>query len=89
MLPEVIAASGNTPAVLPKCYQKFPEYIMHAVGQDDGKTPQEIEKRLRVAEVAKRKKKKSKASEVEAINSMFDNLQERVDEISNKVLCET
>lgn len=29
-----------------------PEYIMHAGGHDDGKTPKEIEKRLPVAEIA-------------------------------------
>lgn len=63
-----------------------PEYIMHAVGHDDGKIPQDIEKRLRVAEVAERIKKKAEASEVEAINSVFENLQKKVDEISNKVL---
>lgn len=66
-----------------------PEYILHAVGQDDGKTSQEIEKRLRVAKVAKRIKKRAEANEVEAINSVFENLQEKVDKISNKVLCDT
>lgn len=59
---------------------------MHAVGKDDRKTPQEIEKRLRVAEVAERIKKKAEASEVRAINSAFEKLKKKVDELSNKVL---
>lgn len=58
---------------------------MHAVGQNDGKTPLEIEKRLRIAEVAKRIKEKAVANEVEAITSVFENLQERVDE--NQIKC--
>lgn len=57
---------------------------MHAIGKDNGGTPQELEKRLRVAEVAERIKKKAEASEIKAINSACKNLKKKVDEFQIK-----